>query len=316
MRYLLYCICSLLLSLPGKSQVGAGTLFLQSGITFVADSLVLIPSTDISINANALTHGYTPLPGATPGTNSIARVYDWISMVNYSGEIGILYSDAELAGNTEALLQMAFRNGAWSTTATSTVNPGTNYVSYQAVGLSFDRVTATSAGVALPIVYSGFSATAKELYVLLNWQMADIDGLSGFDVEYSNDGRNWTVASTITSPAGSMNFSYRHNDMNFSTRYYRVAGVDYSGDRVYTRIITVHNNNAGSGLRVMRSGNNALLYFSGSAPTSVQVYDMKGQLLQTRNVVSQQCEINGLIPGTYVIYYVVDGQKLSRKIQL
>lgn len=317
MRYLLYCICGLLLSLSGYSQVGAGTLFLQSGVTFTADSLVLIPSTDITITANALTHDYVQIPGNPASTNSIDRVYTWAAPVTYSGEIGIIYSDAELAGNTEALLQIAYRNGTiWTTTATSTANPGANYVSYQAVGVTFSKVTATSAGVALPIVYSGFSATSKEQYVLLNWQMADIDGLSTFDIEYSNDGRNWTVASTISPSAGNMNFSYQHNDMNFSTRYYRVAGVDYSGDRVYTRIITVHNNNAASSLRVMRSGNNAMLYFSGSAPTTVQVYDMKGQLLQTRNVARQQCEINGLIPGTYVIYYVVDGQKLSRKIQL
>lgn len=316
MRYLLYCICALLLSLSGKSQVGIGTIFIAAGTTFTADSLVLIPSVGISINTNTLTHGYTPMPGATPGTNSIARVYDLAALITYSGEIGIIYDDAELAGNTEALLQIATRNATWTTTATSVVNAPANYVSYQAAGLTFDRVTATAAGVALPIVYSAFSATAKEQYVLLNWQMADTDGLNTFDVEYSNDGRNWTVASSITPSAGSMNFSYQHNDMNFTTRYYRVAGVDYSGDRVYTRVVTVKNNNAGSSLRVMRSGNNAMLYFSGSAPTTVQVYDMKGQLLQTRNVARQQCEISGLIPGTYVIYYVVDGEKLSRKIQL
>lgn len=316
MRYLLYCMCSLLLAVPGKSQVGIGTIFIAAGTTFTADSLVLIPTVGITINTNTLTHGYTPMPGATPGTNSIARVYDFAASITYSGEVGIIYSDAELAGNTETLLQIATRNGTWTTTSTSTVNTGTNYVSYQAAGLTFDRVTATSAGVALPIIYSGFSATAKELYVLLNWQMADIDGLNTFDVEYSNDGRNWSLASSITPTPGSKSFSYQHNDMNFTTRYYRVAGVDYSGDRVYSRIVTVHNNNAASSLRVMRSGSNTLLYFSGSAPTTVQVYDMKGQLLQTRNVASQQCEINGLIPGTYVIHYVVDGQKLSRKIQL
>ena len=110
MRYLLYCICSLLLAVPGKSQVGIGTIFITAGTTFTADSLVLIPSVGISINTNALTHNYTPAPGVIPTTNSIARVYDFAAPITYSGEIGIIYSDAELAGNTEALLQIATRN--------------------------------------------------------------------------------------------------------------------------------------------------------------------------------------------------------------
>jgi hypothetical protein len=315
MRYLLYVLCSLFLWLPGKSQVGAGTLYIAAGTTFVADSLVLIPTTSIAITTNTLTHAYVPIGGVVPATNSINRVYTWMTNITYSGEIGIMYDPSELAGNTAALLQIAYNNaGPWVTTSTSTVAP--NYVAYQASNLTFNRVTATSAGIALPIVYSGFSASLKEQYVLLNWKMADVDGLSKFDIEYSTDARNWTVASSITPTAGVRNFTFQHTDINFTTRYYRIAGIDNNGNRVYTRMAIVSNSNAAPGIRIIRSGNNATLYFSGKAPSSVQLYDMKGQLLLTRNVAAQQTEITGLIPGTYVIYYVVDGQKLSRKIQL
>ncbi|WP_315815666.1 hypothetical protein [Paraflavitalea speifideaquila] len=305
----------MLIWLPGKSQVGAGTLYIAAGTTFVADSLVLIPTVNTTITANTLTHDYVPISGVVPSTNSINRVYTWNTPITYSGEIGIMYDPSELAGNTAALLQIAYRNGGlWTTTATSTVS--TNYVAYQATNITFNRVTATSAGIALPIVYAGFTASLKEQYVLLNWKMADVDGLSKFEIEYSTDARNWTVASSVTPATGTMDFSYQHNDLNFTSRYYRVAGVDYNGNRVYTRMAIVSNNNAVAGIRIIRSGNNTTLYFSGKAPTNVQLYDMKGQLLLTRNVVAQQVEITGQIPGTYVIYYVVDGQKLSRKIQL
>lgn len=315
MRHLFYIACCLLLSLSGYSQLGAGTLYLASGVVFTADSLVMIPSTNITITGNALTHTYVPVPGYTSG-NSISRVYHWTSPITYSGEIGIIYSDAELAGNTELSLQMAFHNAAWTTTSTSTVNTGTNYVSYSASGLTFDQATATNAGVALPIIYAAFGASVKTNYVQLDWQMADIENLHHFDVEFSNDGRNWQTASTITPSLNQTDFSYRHSDLNFSTRYYRIAGIDLDGERTYTKIVSVRNNFGGSNLRIVRQGSNSLLYFTGPAPVAVQIYDMKGQLMQTRNVVQQQCEVNGLIPGTYVIFYIVEGQKLTRKIQL
>lgn len=319
MRYLLYCMGSLLLSLPGVCQLGVGasqSLFLQNGVVFTADSLVLIPGVNTTITNNALNHGFATVPGIAPGTNSIARVYEWNDPITYTGEVGILYSDAELAGNTEAMLQVAFRNGAWTTTATSTVNTGTNYVSYQAAGATFDKITATSAGVTLPITYTGFSAAIKGQYVLLNWKMGAVDGLSGFEIVFSHDGRAWTPAATLAAPTGKLDFSFQHHDLNFTTRHYRIAGLAYSGSHTYTRIVTVYNNQAGPGLRVVRSGKSTLLYFQGAVPATVQVYDMKGQLLITRTIQQQQCEVSGLIPGTYVISYITGGQKISRKVQL
>lgn len=317
MRYLIIIACSLLLYNSGSSQVGAGTLHLQAGVIFTADSLVLIPSTNITITGNSLTHNYVTIPGTQVATNSISRVYRWATPVNYSGSIGILYSDAELAGNPELNLQIAYNNNGWTTTTTSTVDPVINYVAYTGNNLTFTQVTATSAGVLLPIVYAGFTAALREQYVALNWSMADMEALESFEVEFSADGRSWSAAANIHAAPGQNSFSYDHYNTNFSTRYYRIAGINTRGVKTYSAIATVRNNSgAGNSLRLVRQGQNTLLYFQGAAPTAVQVYDMKGQLLQTRNVTQQQCEINGLIPGTYVIFYIVEGEKLTRKIQL
>lgn len=317
MRIILYVISCLLLWLPGIGQVGAGTLFLGSGVIFTSDSLVLIPNTNTNINGNVLTRDFIPVAGTTPGTQSIERKYLFDLPVNYSGEVGIIYSDAELGGNPEGSLQIAYRNGTtWTTTTTSTVDPVNNYVSFQAAGVTFDRVTATTAGITLPITYNSFSASLKDQYVLLNWQMGEVDDLAKFEIEFSSDGRSWSTAGAIADPTGSMDFSFRHNDLNFTSRHYRIVSLDFNGNRVYSRIVTVFNSSAGSSMRIVRSGNNALLYFNGPAPSTVQVYDMKGQLLRTRNVKQQQTELSGLIPGTYIIHYIVEGQRMSRKVQL
>lgn len=317
MRSYFYIITCLLLSLEGRSQLGAGTLYLESGVTFTMDSLVLIPSTNTTINGNVLTKDYTPVPGVPTG-QSINRKYVLdLPITNFAGEIGIFYSDTELGGNPEGALQIAYRTGStWTTTTTSTVNPVTNYVSFQSPGVTFDQVTATSAGVTLPITYNSFSASLKNQYVLLNWEMGEADNLDKFEIAFSHDGRSWAKAGSLNGTTGTMHYSYQHNDLNFTTRHYRIASVDFNGNRVYSRIVTVYNGSAGSSMRVVRSGNSTLLYFNGPAPATVQVYDMKGQLLITRNVQQQQTELSGLIPGTYVIHYMVEGQRMSRKIQL
>ncbi len=317
MRSFLYAISCLLFFSPGFSQVGAGTLFLQNGVIFTMDSLVLIPSSNTNITGNVLDKDYVSVPGWPAGSKSIQRKYLLNLPINYTGEVGIFYSDAELAGNPEGSLQIAFRNGTtWTTTATSTVNPATNYVSFQATGVTFDQVTATTAGITLPITYNSFSASLKDQYVQLNWQMGEVDDLDKFEIEYSHDGRSWSTAGTIADPTGTMDFSFRHNDLNFTSRHYRIVSLDYNGNRVYSRIVTVFNGSAGSSMRVVRSGSSTMLYFNGPAPSTVQVYDMKGQLLLSRNVKQQQTELTGLIPGTYVIHYVVEGQRISRKVQL
>ncbi len=320
MRHLLPLIACLLLCLTGRSQLGIGTgeqLFIQSGTIFSVDSLVFIPGVNTTLTNNALTHDYIPAPGVTPGTNSIARVYRLTTPISYTGQLGIIYSDAELAGNTEGLLQIAYNTGAaWTTTAASTVNTTTNYVSYPAVGITFGITTATTQGVTLPIIFDAFTATLNDQYVLLNWKMGDIEQLAGFEVEFSDDGRTWLKAGTVSAAPAQMDFSYRHNDVLFSLRYYRLAALSTTGRRSYSRIATVRNGDAGTGLSVVRNGSySTMLYFRGKAPSSIQVYDMKGQLLMNKTVNQQHVEITGLTPGVYVIQYITEGQRVARRIQ-
>jgi hypothetical protein len=320
MRHLLPFFACLLLSLAGRAQLGIGTgeqLFIQNGTIFSVDSLVLIPGVNTTISTNALTHTYTPAPGVIPSTNSIARVYKWATPITYTGSLGIIYSDAELAGNTENLLQIAYYNTpAWTTTAASTVNTTTNYVAYPAVGITFGTTTATTLGITLPIIFDAFTATLNDQYVLLNWKMGDIENLTGFEVEFSDDGNSWLKAGTVSAAPAQMDFSYRHNDLLFSLRYYRLAALSATGRRSYSRIATVRNGDAGTGLSVVRNGSySTMLYFRGTAPSSLQVYDMKGQLMMRKAVNQQQVEITGLKPGIYVIQYITEGQRVARRIQ-
>lgn len=316
MRYLLSCMFSLLLSIQAFCQLGIGAthnLYIQNGVTFSIDSLVMIPSASITLGNNALIHDYTPVAGVPTG-NSIARVYRWNTSITYAGALGIIYSDAELAGNTEGILQVAYKGTGWTTTATSTVNTTTNFVNNASVSAPVAIVTATNLGVVLPVAYTGFSTLLKDVFVQLDWKTGGTDGLTGFEVQFSADARNWGTAAVIPVDVQKKEYSFRHYDLNFSTRYYRVAMLENSGIRTYTSVAIIRSNEAGASLRIVKIGNGLLLYFNGDIPSSIQVCNTQGQLLRASPVMQQPVTVKGLAPGAYVIHYVLKGRKIARVV--
>lgn len=320
MRYLLLSICSAFLWLQGHSQLGVGStdpLFIQSGTTFFVDSLVLIPSANTTVSNTNLVNSYSSITGPG-GAVSITRVYNFSNpLPTYNGTVGIVYDDGELAGNPEASLQIAYRTGpTWTTTSTSSVDPVNNFVSYVATGQIYSQITATQAGAILPVTFTNFTAALQTQHVQLNWGMGDIDGLLNFDVQYSDNGRNWSSAGIVSAPANSREFSYQHNDLNFTSRVYRIMANEVSGVRTYSKLAVVRKGEATSSMSIIRKGSGAVLFFNGTAPGMIQVYDVNGRLLMTRNVQQQQVEINGISTGAYIIHYVLDGKKMSKMIQL
>jgi hypothetical protein len=320
MRYLLLSICSALLWLQGSSQLSVGStdpLYIQSGTTFFVDSLVLIPSTNTTVSNTNLTKSYSSISGPG-GALSITRVYNFsTALPTYNGEAGIIYDDAELAGNPEASLRIAYRTGpTWTTTTSGNVDPVANFVSYTATGQIYDQITATQAGAVLPVTFTNFVATLQNNYVHLNWAMGDITGLLNFDVQYSDNGRNWSTAGSVSAPANTRDFSFQHSDLNFTNRFYRIQANEVNGIRTYSKLAAVRKGETASSVSIIRKGSGTVLFFNGSVPGMIQVYDVSGRLLMSRNVQQQQVEIQGISSGAYIIHYVIDGKKMSKMIQL
>src|SRR5258705_3694968 len=114
-RLLLTC---LLFSGTARSQIlniAAGTnLTIQSGTTFRADSLTLIPSADFVITNTTLSKSTTVIH--TSVNPYIKMVYQFSNITNpYTGAVQINYDDAELNGIPEAQLTLNIHNGttAW-----------------------------------------------------------------------------------------------------------------------------------------------------------------------------------------------------------
>ena len=313
-------LCLLLAAFPAISQLSVGSsgaLFITNGTTFSVDSLVLIPSADLTLSNNSIVKVTTPLGSTTPGITSLGRVYNIGTPFTFSGTVGLIYLDSEIGGNTENQLQIAFNQtsgGTWTTTATSSVNTATNYVSYIASSLVIANISATTLGVVLPITYSNLSAQLNSQFILVSWEAASTTALAGFNVESSADGRTWKKAGYVPAVQGESSYGFKDTDLNFSIRYYRIALMDITGETAYTKVIAVRNPAAPFTLRIAFNSSNGTINFLNATPDGIQLYDVSGRLLKKIDAAQSSYTVGDIPAGSYILYFKVGAEKYVRKL--
>lgn len=315
----LFC---LLCTIPAISQVGVGStdvLFIASGTTFSADSLILIPSVDLTISSNSILKSTTPVGSTPAGSYSLSRVYNIGSPISFLGDLGLVYQDAELGSNTEALLEIAYSSpsAGWTTTTGSTVNTATNYITNTlSSATTISDVTATASGVILPITQLDFSAQLNDQFVLVNWQVTSTSQLAGFNIESSSDGRNWKTTAYVPAIPDEASYSFQDADLNFSVRYYRVAILEASGITDYTKVVTVRKATASIALQIVSSGDNRTVNFPNATVDGIQLYDMNGRLLKNIDLSQSSYNIGNVSPGIYILRFKVASEENVRKVFL
>ena len=93
----------------------------------------------------------------------------------------------------------------------------------------------------LPVTLVDLKATAFNGYNEISWRTANEQNVSFFEIEFGDDGTNYTVAGRINAinipPAN--NYSFRHNISLFSRLYYRIKITDKNGRISYSDTVQV-----------------------------------------------------------------------------
>ena len=315
----LFC---LLPTLSAISQVGIGStgvLFIANGTTFSADSLILIPSANLTLSSNSIVKTATPISSPTPGASSLSRVYNLGAPITYTGTLGLIYQDAELGANTESLLQIAYNSaaaGPWTTTIGSTVNTATNYVHNILSVTPLQNVTATTTGIILPITQLDFSAQLDDQFVLVSWKVASTTPLVGFNIESSTDGRNWKTTAYMPAVQDEEAYSFKDADLNFAIRYYRIVITEASGQTDYTNVVSVRRPTAAVTLQIVSSGGDRIVNFPNATPEGIQLYDLNGRLLRKMDLSQSSYNIGSIPPGIYILRFKVASEENVRKVFL
>lgn len=98
----------------------------------------------------------------------------------------------------------------------------------------------TRTAVALPVTIVSFSGKKQNNVNVLSWQVANEIDLADYELQKSNDGKNFSFVTSIKAD-GEKNYSYSDNDVNSFSNvvYYRLKSIDKDGNFNYSAIVTL-----------------------------------------------------------------------------
>lgn len=139
---------------------------------------------------------------------------------------------------------------------------------------------------ALPVTFIAFTATRQGGDVLVQWSTATEENADRFDVEVSNDGRNWSPLGSV--PAAGNSFDLRQYSFTArsqgGTLQFRVKQVDLDGKYTYTAIRTVKGAIDGSVKMTAASGRLVLNFGAQLNNATVRILNLNGQVLQEQKM--------------------------------
>lgn len=254
--------------------------------------------------------------------------------------LGLHYNDTELNGNNENTLVLAYGTygsageNQFTKLATSTVNTGTNIVTYAFDGaLTFNhRYAFGDLNAVLPVELTSFSARRKDEVVELRWRTAIELNNFGFEIQRAeNHGGPFTAIGFVDgngtkySPS---DYSFTDTYLEHRTLYYRLRQIDNDGTGSFSDVAEV-----GAGSAEIVLGNypnpfNPSTTISFRAPAdglaSLTICNALGQIIDVAfagdvkkdETVSIPFEAGGLPGGVYFCTLRVNGQTETVKMLL
>ncbi|MBK9255528.1 MAG: T9SS type A sorting domain-containing protein [Saprospiraceae bacterium] len=173
----------------------------------------------------------------------------------------------------------------------------------------------------LPVELLSFSGKCESIHVKLNWATETEKNSDFFEIENSEDAKDWTNVAKVSAAGESLKRKEYHFDIKNSDNgsgYYRLKMVDLDGKYTYSPIIftdcasktdgfSIYPNPAKEYITVFRNtSKNELINYS--------ILDNFGRIIET-GVISEKNEINigQLHSGKYFLQLVVDGTPISKE---
>lgn len=172
----------------------------------------------------------------------------------------------------------------------------------------------------LPVTFTSIKATQVNKNIAIEWKVSSQINLTGYEVEKSTDGRNFTrVATQQVMETNSTNVIYNWLDENAvnGTNYYRIKSIDNNGRFQYSEIVKVVLDNDKPGITVSPNpvkGNLVNLQFTNQpvGSYSIRVINAEGQMMYGKTMkhyagsVSQTMSLpSTVIKGIYQLHLLL-----------
>lgn len=138
----------------------------------------------------------------------------------------------------------------------------------------------------LPVELVSFSAGLVDSKVIINWSTVTEQNNYGFQVEKSEDGKNWTSIGFVKGSGNSnseKSYSFTDNDLSFAKILYRLKQIDVDGSSTYSKSIEISIDNIANGFTLEQNYPNPFnpvtnikFGFSKNTKAKLVVYDILG----------------------------------------
>jgi hypothetical protein len=287
---------------------GSSSLFIKAGTILGADSLVLTPSSDLTLSSNTLTVSPTAVNLAP--APSINRVYNLTSQISFTGTIQLYYQPSELNGNPESALQYTDSSvgSSWLASPSSTVNTSLHYVQQTASARSLIGATASHQGTVLALSLISFTGAWQGGDVALSWTIDQTAESANYTVERSTNGVNWTAVGFVAGKSGDGLQVYQYTDAGVpaGALLYRLVISRTSGHNDYSNIVRLQHGSDGQ-MRLVANSQTVTAWFDGVLPSGVRVVNAAGVMVRVDMTSRPKYEFSGLSAGVYFLQYDING---------
>ena len=245
-----------------------------------------------------------------PTTNNASGTYD----------VTAYYTETEIAGwetatgNTRTNLDIVKTSGNISAVTPSTPQVNTTFFSTATLGAFGGDVTASAsfsngfsgfglgedAGV-LTINGLEFKGKLENNYSFLTWKMESIKSVIGFDIEFAEDGKNFThIGYVDVKETSSNDYSFKHFSSS-DISYYRLKVISTEGQK-YSNIVQLSRENLFT-IYPNPFKNELLILQSTEEEATIYIQNVLGQEVY-KGIVSHGNNIiptQGFADGTYIV---------------
>jgi hypothetical protein len=168
----------------------------------------------------------------------------------------------------------------------------------------------------LPVDLISFNASKKNNSVVLNWNTANETKMTGYDVQRSSDGMNFTSIGTVAAKADISNqYSFTDENIQQGISYYRLRMNDIDGHFNYSKIVSLRFS-TGASLELypnpLNTGDQLHLVNPNKEKLTVWFYDISGKMVTSITTSSDIVTTEKLKgqKGTFV-YRISDAANLT-----
>ncbi len=159
----------------------------------------------------------------------------------------------------------------------------------------------------LPVTYLSFTGNITNNKVLLNWSTASEHNSANFEIQRSNDNKDWQNIGLL-SAAGNSNivkyYSFMDEEPINGINYYRLVQNDFDGNQTISRIVSVNFKNKVSLLKIFPNPVlNGSLKLTVSKAATVYIFSNSGTKLLEKTLKEGQhsIDVSKFAKGNYFI---------------